>query len=179
MWIKQSKSTLLPFIKDLLAAVNDKVMRACEPEIWSDLNLSLVHAIANSDRPVAYSALLDLSTDNDMKILAMRCIEKINRSLPQYLENEREGEMNKNALLSSFQQHIHSLSQRVGEQAVIEDECVMACLRGICAVIGLVEVGEYVGLNVGSAEERLLWKRLLKSYSVSEKRRKSLDSGNF
>jgi hypothetical protein len=111
-----------------------------------------------------------------MKVLAIRCVEKINRSLPQYLEDPEKGDTNKNALLSSFQRHIHQLALNLGEQAVIEDECVQTCLRGICSVVGLVEVGEFVGLKVGSPEERLLWKKLLKCYSANEKRRKSLDS---
>ena len=176
LWERMPKPVLLSFIRELLLAVSDKSLRSSEPEIWSDLNLSLVHAIANSDRPTAYSALLDLSTDPAMKVLAMRCIEKINRSLPQYLESEAGAEANMNALLTSFQQHIHSLLSKVGELAVIEDECVMACLRGICSVVGLVEVGEFVGLHVGSPGERLLWKKLLKSYSACEKRRKSMEA---
>lgn len=177
MWHRISKAVLEPFIRELLTAISDKTLRSTEPDIWSDLNLSLVHAIANSERPVAYSALLDLSrSDPAMKVLAIRCVEKINRSLPQYLEDLDKGENNKNALLSSFQRHIHQLALSVGEQAVIEDECVQTCLRGICSVVGLVEVGEFVGLKVGSPEERLLWKKLLKCYSANEKRRKSLDS---
>lgn len=177
MWHAISKAVLEPFIRELLIAISDKSLRSTEPDIWSDLNLSLVHAIANSERPVAYSALLDLSrSDPTMKVLAIRCVEKINRSLPQILEDPEKGETNKNALLSSFQRHIHQLALNLGEQAVIEDECVQSCLRGICSVVGLVEVGEFVGLKVGSPEERLLWKKLLKCYSANEKRRKSLDS---
>jgi hypothetical protein len=171
VWLRVSKSSLLPFVRELLQAVADKALRANESEVWADLNLSVVHAIANSHRPTAYAALLELSRDPLLGGLAVRCLEKINRSLPQYLSVEESG--NLKGLLRAFQSHIHALYRENGEAAVLTDECVMTCLKGICAASGLVEVGEFVGLHVNSSEERLLWKRLLKTYSAAEKRRKS------
>lgn len=171
LWIKVGKSALLPFVRELLQAVGDKNLRANEPEMWADLNLSVVHAIANSHRPTAYAALLELSRDPSLAGLSTRCLEKINRSLPQYLATESGSHLN--GLLRAFQAHIHSIYVERGEAAVLGDDCVMTCLKGICSVAGLVEVGEFVGLHVASPEERLLWKRMLKTYSAAEKRRKS------
>ena len=172
LWQQIMKPTLKKFLRELLSCVNDKKLRSLEPEIWADLNLSLVHAIANSHRPTAYLVLFELITsDTSLASLAIKCVEKLNRSLPQYLN---ETESNLNALLLAFKSFFRdSLTTADGEEALVQNECMQGCLQIICNLAGIVEVGEFVGLHVESARERAVWKRLLKSYA--DRRRKSIE----
>ena len=172
LWPQIMKPTLKKFLRELLSCVNDKKLRSFEPEIWADLNLSLVHAIANSHRPTAYLVLFELITsDTSLASLAIKCVEKLNRSLPQYLN---ETESNLNSLLLAFKSFFRdSLTSADGEEALVQNECMQSCLQIICNLAGIVEVGEFVGLHVESARERAVWKRLLKSYA--DRRRKSIE----
>jgi hypothetical protein len=172
LWPQILKPSLKKFLRELLSCVNDKKLRSLEPEIWADLNLSLVHAIANSHRPTAYLVLFELITsDTPLAALAIKCVEKLNRSLPQYLN---EAETNLNALLLAFKSFFRDiLTTDGGEEALVNNECMQGCLQIICNLAGIVEVGEFVGLHVESARERAVWKRLLKSFA--DRRRKSTE----
>ena len=167
VWNRLSLPPLKAFIGQLLTVVADKNLRHTEPELWAELNLSLVHAIANSQRPTAYTALLALSREGELtKPLIARCIDKINRSLSTESDSRLE------PLLKALQNHIHDLLvHNQDEAAIVADECVITCLRGLCAVIDPIEVGEFVGLHVRSPAERLLWKKILKTYSATERLR--------
>ena len=161
VWISLSgKTTLKNFLLELLHCVNDKKLRSFEPEIWADLNLSVVHAIANSHRPTAYQVLLDLSEDSALSGLATKCIEKLNRSLPQFLAEDEV--KNLRAVLSALREYIRE-NLDSSENILLNNECIKSCLKSICSVAGLVEVGEFVGLHLGSDLERSIWKQLLKS----------------
>lgn len=173
VWTGIRKSTLCPFMKELLTLVSDKALRTAEPETWADINLSVVHAIANSDRPTAYAALLELGSEDRLQSLVIRCIDKINRSIPEYLAND--GEKSLGLILTALHSHIESLMHRREEAIIIQDECIMACLNGVCSASSLVEVGEFIGMHVKTPQERLIWKKLLKIYSATEKRRKSIN----
>jgi hypothetical protein len=157
---KLKRDVLKKFLRELLVAVNDKKLRSAEPEIWAELNLSVVHAIANSDRTVAYTVLLELSEDATLLGLVSKCIDKLNRSLPQFLNLNEE---NLFALLGAIKLFIRHSLHAEKEADLIGNECVQNCLKGICTVAGLVEVGEFVGMHVESSAERSTWKLLLKS----------------
>jgi hypothetical protein len=171
MWSSVPGGVLRSFLQELLTLVNDKNFRAREPETWAEINLSAVHAIANSDRCIAYGALLRLRSEGTtLQNLVIRCIEKLNRSLSDFLVNDK----NMASLLTVLHSYIESLLMAGGEAAVVGNECVMICLQGVCEASSLVEVGEFIGLHVKTPQERLVWKKLLKIYSATEKRRKSI-----
>ena len=169
-WTKVQLETLKKFVLELLTIVNSREYRESEPEVWANINLSLVHVLANCHRTNAYSVLLSLGSSTHMQPLVIRCIEKVNRSLSQYLQQDIQRRLP--SLLRVLQTHVHeALKKDANETAILEDECLMASLKGVCDIAGLVEVGEFVGLHVPSPQERLLWKKILKTYSATQKRR--------
>jgi hypothetical protein len=171
-WGKVTLETLRKLIFELLHVVSDRALREREPEVWANLNLSVVHVFANCDRGNAYSVLLSLSAQQQMQPLVLRCIDKVNRSLPSFLLEDVQKRLA--SLLWALQKHIHEVLKEGEESTVIEDQCFMASVSGICDCIGLVEVGEFIALHIASPQERLLWKKILKLYSATEKRRKSI-----
>lgn len=53
VWESASVREMKIFLEEMLVIVDDKSLRQNEPEVWSDMNLSVVHAVANCNLPTA------------------------------------------------------------------------------------------------------------------------------
>ena len=144
------------FLDEMLRIVDDKLLRQTEPEIWSDINLSVVHAISNCERATAYSALIEVSgTDLPSSVgsLAIKCIEKLNKALPQYFEvaDPSRAETALWSILDSVLPYTRNESHRNGWQT---------SLQGICTSVHAVSLGEYLGARIVDPDQRRFYKKI-------------------
>ena len=154
LWFALPVGVLKSFLAQLLNLVGFRTFRENCPEFWAELNLSVVHALANSDRLSAYSALLELGADDSPLLpLVLKCADKLNRTLTGFLGEGVGEERNLYLLLSSIKNQV----DKHGPSSV-----ALASIQAVCQIVGTAEVGEFVGLHV--TKNRLWWKQTLKEF---------------
>ena len=158
IWETASVREMRIFLDEMLIIVDDKSLRENDPEVWSDINLSVVHAVANCKLPTAYAALIEVSGPKarpSIQGLALKCIEKLNKALPEYFEANRS--IDNSATLWPL---LGAVLAYIVSDSVTPS--IQVSLKGICSAVSALDIGEFLGTTIPDKVRREYLKEVLK-----------------
>jgi len=162
LWDSVHEREMKVFFKELLEILADQRTRQEQPQMWDELNMAIVHVIANAPKTKVLSVLLELlHISGPVQGLVVKCFEKLHKATRQYIELA-SGDLAQAALWSMLNCYDDQI--QLHGKSLLDRQVFVNALNAFLADSDPLDIGMYIAANIPDEKRKLVWIKHAKRY---------------